>query len=155
MRGNDKIAEEIWREGKLRLRGGKTRVEGVRGAGEEGGAGGGGRREGASHRVDLLSNLLHFSFYINLPLLKQNIPPWQEFCWLENIKRSLTLLKTNLVVLPRNDHSPRDHQSMENITECEVDNVVRPEDCGRGQGGGVDGVDDEEEEGEAEGRLGH
>ena len=115
MRGDDKIAEETWREDELRLRGGKTRVEGVRGAGEEGGAGGDVGMEGASHRVDLLSNLLHFSFYINLPLLKQNIPPWQEFCWLENIKRFL--LKTNLVVLPRNDHSPRDHQSMENIAE--------------------------------------
>ena len=43
---------------------------------------------------------------------------------------------------------------MENIAECEVDGVVRPEDCGRGQGRGVDGVDDEEEEGEAEGGPG-
>ena len=43
---------------------------------------------------------------------------------------------------------------MENIAEREVDDVVRPEDCGWGQDGGVDDIDDEEEEGEAEGRLG-
>ena len=61
MRGNDERAEETRREDELRLRGGNTRVEGVRGAGEVGGVGGGGG-------VDRLSNLLHFLllFFINL-----------------------------------------------------------------------------------------
>ena len=54
------------------------------------------------------------------------------------------------VVLQWNDHSPRDHQSVENLVESEVDNVVQPEDCGGGQDGGVDDIDGEEEEGEAE-----
>ena len=54
------------------------------------------------------------------------------------------------VVLQWNDHSPRDHQSVENLVESEVDNVVQPEDCRGGQDGGVDDIDGEEEEGEAE-----
>ena len=53
------------------------------------------------------------------------------------------------VVLQWNDHSPRDHQTVENLVESEVDNVVQPEDCGGGQDGGVDDIDGEEEEGEA------
>ena len=53
------------------------------------------------------------------------------------------------VVLQWNDHSPRDHQSVENLVESEVDNVVQPEDCGGGQDRGVDDIDGEEEEGEA------
>ena len=62
MRGNDEIAEETRIEDELRLRGGKRRVEGVRGAGEVGGVGGGGGGEGASRWVDRLSNLLHYFF---------------------------------------------------------------------------------------------
>ena len=53
------------------------------------------------------------------------------------------------VVLQWNDHSPGDHQSVENLVESEVDNVVQPEDCRGGQDGGVDDIDGEEEEGEA------
>ena len=44
---------------------------------------------------------------------------------------------------------------MENLIEDEVDYVVQPEDGRRGQDGGVDDVDGEEEEGEAEDRPGH
>ena len=44
---------------------------------------------------------------------------------------------------------------MENLIEGEVDDVVQPEDCGRGQDGGVDDIDGEEEEGEAKERPGH
>ena len=87
-------------------------------------------------------------------ILMQNKPPWQEFCWFENIKWS-SVETVLVVVLPRNDHSPRNHQSVENLVECEVDDVVQPEDCGGGQDGGVDDVDGEEEEGEAEERPGH
>ena len=48
---------------------------------------------------------------------------------------------------------PRDDQSVENLIEDEVDYVVQPEDGRRGQDGGVDDVDGEEEEGEAEGKT--
>ena len=44
---------------------------------------------------------------------------------------------------------------MENLIEDEVDDVVQPEDGRRGQDGGVDDVDGEEEEGEAEETPGH
>ena len=88
-------------------------------------------------------------------ILMQNKPPWQEFCWFENIKWSLVETVLVVVVLPRNHHSPRNHQSVENLVECEVDDVVQPEDCGQGQDRGVDDVDGEEEEGEAEERPGH
>ena len=37
----------------------------------------------------------------------------------------------------------------------EVDDVVQPKDCRRGQDGGVDDVEGEEKEGEAEERPGH
>ena len=44
---------------------------------------------------------------------------------------------------------------MENIVESEVDNIVQPEDCGGGQYRSVDNIDGEEEEGEAEEKIGH
>ena len=44
---------------------------------------------------------------------------------------------------------------MENIIEGERDDVVQPEDGGRGQDRGVDNEDGEEEEGETEERPGH
>ena len=44
---------------------------------------------------------------------------------------------------------------MKDLVESEIGDVVHPEDGGGGQGGGVDGVDGEEEEGDAEERPGH
>ena len=41
---------------------------------------------------------------------------------------------------------------MENLVEREEGHVVQPEDCGRGQGGGVDDIDGEQEEGDAKER---
>ena len=43
---------------------------------------------------------------------------------------------------------------MENLVEREEGHVVQPEGCGRGQGGGVDDIDGEQEQGEAEERAG-
>ena len=45
---------------------------------------------------------------------------------------------------------PRDDQSVENLIEGEVDDVVQPEDGRRGQDGSVDDVDGEDKKGEAE-----
>ena len=50
---------------------------------------------------------------------------------------------------------PRDDQSVENLIEGEVDDVVQPEDGRRGQDGSVDDVDGEDKEGEAEEGPGH
>ena len=47
-------------------------------------------------------------------IIEAILPSWQELWRLENIEWSL--VKTDfLVLLQWNDHSPRDHQSVENI----------------------------------------
>ena len=86
-------------------------------------------------------------------IIEAILPSWQELWRLENIEWSL--VKTVLVVLQWNDHSPRDHQSMENLDEKERDNIVHPEYCRRGQDSGVDNVDGDEKPGHGEERPGH
>ena len=84
-------------------------------------------------------------------LLFQNrtyVPPGHKLCRLENIKWSL--IKQFPAVLPRKDHSPRDHHSVENLVEREEGHVVQPEDCRGGQDRGVDNKDGKQEESKAE-----
>ena len=76
-------------------------------------------------------------------------------CGVENLDLYVAHLKNNLSEYCFATLSPRDDQSVENLIKGEVDDVVQPEDGRRGQDGGVDDVDGEDKEGEAEERPGH
>ena len=76
-------------------------------------------------------------------------------CGVEMLHLYVSHLKKNLSEYSFATLSPWDDQSVENLIEGEVDDVVQPEDGRWGQDGSVDDVDSEDKEGEAEERPGH
>ena len=74
----------------------------------------------------------------------------QVMCGVEMLHLYVAHLKKNLSEYSFATLSPWDDQSVENLIEGEVDDVVQPEDGRRGQDGSVDDVDGEDKEGEAE-----